>query len=456
MYHDIQGLIASNFRTDPLTRLWTYHHLDGREPEKISRIAVTGTGHQDIITKALNRIMSTEEFFNTHNYRISFVPLGLISPSNHPEIAEYLRAKLTGCFESFEILELMSTALAAKRQFLKLVEVEGNFIVFYGSAEGTFDPYHIVLALCMSMHKTNADFIKRASTAIAERTYTFPFTREEFHALDHYRNEFTKDIRSRLVNEVLTNVIKAPDFKADIRADEELLANLEREIDDLLISLKELRIQQYYYETGNVLAPGKQLADYILQYHMDKLCGIEMMSSTSIRMVLRAPMSFSDNIDVYLSRADSNTILSSRPKIVKLLSDIAERNVRLYLFGSVAINFPLKSKSDIQGLSTSQFNYFTGMEDYYAKQAIYNDHLSGHNCFGAAKMAMIKYFEQKNYEGMFDHLIYAVGSVNPYDGAAMPDTMRYIINADSRYVPIDVRTEDGWVTKTLEEYYASI
>lgn len=142
---------------------------------------------------------------------------------------------------------------------------------------------------------------------------------------------------------------------------------------------------------------------------------------------------------------------------MQLLKDIGAGLIKLYVTSVVQLRFPLDKPSHIEGMNIDNRSYFDGsMRSLYDPQLIINAHITSFNCFTTVKSLMVEYYNKQDYEAMFEQLFYGVGSCNPYDGAVMPEIMASLGRANNSRVVIDRRTPEGWISQTLEEYYASI
>lgn len=432
--------------------------IKAEHPVKVGR-NVAGYSYREMVETTLGNL---REILDYESQTIRFISLSNLRESDHPDAAELIRTGVHTSEKDAEILELLSTALQPRRKFLKIIRVEDRYLIFYdfnginqGQVYTELFP-RVLLAVMMQMFKTDGPFIQRASLAIGQAT-AYAFTSAERAAINKYEAEAT----SAMIKQHFTNYI-APKFKPksfvqEIDNIKNRMAEHKARFETALQKYNELLIKQYFYDHGGLNDDvTEKLIDFLYTYHRNKILGIAA-DSDSLRLTLRVPLTFSESIDNYVGRAYANSYLSGSPERVQLLKDIGAGLIKLYVTSVVRLYFPLDSTSQIEGIGINNRSYFDeSMRSLYDPQLIVNAHISSFNCFTTVKSLMVEYYAKQDYEAMFEQLFYGVGSCNPYDGAVMPEIMASLSRASNSKVVIDRRTPEGWISQTLEEYYASI
>jgi hypothetical protein len=80
-----------------------------------------------------------------------------------------------------------------------------------------------------------------------------------------------------------------------------------------------------------------------------------------------------------------------------------------------------------------------------------NTHITSYDCFSTSKAELQRYLQEQDGIAFTDKLIATTASVNPYDGAVMPNILeQYTLLSDQ--ATITYRTPEGWVSGTIKEY----
>lgn len=406
--------------------------------------------------------LNLRNVLDAEHQTVRFVRLSSLQESDYPEAAERIRTGVQTSEKDAEVLELLSTALQPRRKFLKIIRVEDRYVIFYD-----FNSVHqnqtyteifprVLLAVMMQMFKTDAAFIQRASLAIGQAT-AYAFTPAERASINNYEAEVSSTMIKQYFNDYIAPKFKPKSFAQEIENIRNRMAEHKSRFETALEKYNELLLKQYFYDHGGLNDDvTDRLVDFLYTYHRNKIVGM-VADSTILGLTLRVPLTFSESIDNYVGRSHANPYLSTSPKRVQLLKDIGAGLIKLYVTSVVQLRFPLDKPSHIEGVHIDNRIYFDGsMRSLYDPQLIINAHITSFNCFTTVKSLMVEYYSKQDYEAMFEQLFYGVGSCNPYDGAVMPEIMASLGRANTSRVIIDRRTPEGWISQTLEEYYASI
>lgn len=406
--------------------------------------------------------LNLRNVLDAEHQTVRFVRLSSLQESDYPEAAERIRTGVQTSEKDAEVLELLSTALQPRRKFLKIIRVEDRYVIFYdfnsvnqGQTYAEVFP-RVLLAVMMQMFKADGPFIQRASLAIGQAT-AYAFTPAERASINKYEAEVSSTMIKQYFNDYIAPKFKPKSFAQEIENIRNRMAEHKSRFETALEKYNELLLKQYFYDHGGLNDDvTDRLVDFLYTYHRNKIVGM-VADSTILRLTLRVPLTFSESIDNYVGRSHANPYLSTSPKRVQLLKDIGAGLIKLYVTSVVQLRFPLDKPSHIEGMNIDNRSYFDGsMRSLYDPQLIINAHITSFNCFTTVKSLMVEYYSKQDYEAMFEQLFYGVGSCNPYDGAVMPEIMASLGRANTSRVIIDRRTPEGWISQTLEEYYASI
>lgn len=346
-----------------------------------------------------------------------------------------------------EIYEYISTALAKPRMLFKVARVHNTFIIFYNT--GT-PAYRSLLAAMLIEQKTNMDLVTRITNAI-QHDRALTFSPEEATQLSEYRKHLQRAvIDDAILTSLRRTILKPMDFSGKIDSLRSKIEELLQRIADYQAQLKDTLMKEFAAKHGmDGQSAETELIDYLLQARSNNI-HYAFESSGELCIGLWSYLVLTQDVDNYIkaARTSSGHDLFGYPRIVRLLEDVMQGNLRIQIAGAFHIRKDSNGRWNIYGTSLERRS-ITGRVD------LVNKHITEYNCFNEGKIRMTKALERGDYIALFEQLFETTSSINVYDSTVMAKIVRNLKDM-SKTTPLQLRTPEGWINLTLEEYYATI
>lgn len=350
-------------------------------------------------------------------------------------------------FDDAEIYEYISTALSQPRTLFKLIRVRQTYFAITTSPDLI---YRSVLGTMLIENKTDMNLVTRITSAL-QKKINFEFTAEERTMLDSIRLKAQEEaFLADLDRSLKSTIFKPIDYKQRIEEINTHIESYTRSIRDYIEQLKDYELKQFAIEHG--LDGNDAFAEAIEYIKQARLNGIHYIYHAEGRLyiAIQSDLRLGADVDNYLSAAktSSNHNLYGRPKIIELLTQVKDGNIRLPMDGAFRITKHNNNDWRIDGINIDR-------QSRIGYKGLTNRHVTEYNCFQTGKNRMYTTLINGDYIAFFEQLFETVSSINVYDGAVMPKIASDLMQLSTN-TRIQVRTPDGWVTMKLGEYYATL
>lgn len=369
------------------------------------------------------------------------------------ELKEIITAK------GYEYQQLLSAALSPRNHMTVVYKIPGAEYVVITTRTNELDGYHMYLACLMTAFNTDADFVRKATTAIASNT-RLQFTTEELLQIEQYSR--TKSLKDSV--DLLISLFQGVDNQRRI---DNLQSNIDYKINELhqmLQQLKDEQIKQFYRKNG--LGANTALLEELQDY---------MKTSTNIMGIVKRPRATSneemglvvvskaylriptDDKDFFKpeARKNPNHLLYNRPYVAELLEDVMNNKLRVPIYAAYLLYLGKDSTFIVKRAATEQLP--THLQNYCTSglYGMNNRHVNQFDCFSGYKNQMTDAYYRQDIVGLLEVMTQCTASISVFDTTVMQYMIREIENM-SQDVPVKYYEDGKWNDISLGGYYEKI
>lgn len=402
------------------------------------------------ITSVINNTPALSEY----KY-ITFVPI-IVPLQNVAETAQLID-KTIAEHPNAEVYSLLSTALTLPRSMLKITKIHDEYIIFYkqfgvntSSTDKTLFYHRCLLAITLLEYPDDAALVASITKALQDKTY-YELSSEDMEVINKYKELIQQhEVMVNIEKHFKATLFKPVNYSVLIRNKVQEVNRFLESIARITADIKELQRKEFYSQAGIESNKSEELMQYIKDIGHRYILKSNAESNIlylAISSILRLPREADDYIN---NMVKPNHALAPHPKLRKLFTDVYEGNLRVPIAATISIEARRDNEIRIFG-GTSR------LDGAYNVTHLINQHIYEYDCFTEAKSKAYEYYRDNDYVGMFEQLLEAVGSINVYDNAVMNRCIAQLLHdLHTPSVNIQQRTDTGWVTKTLNQYFEEV
>jgi hypothetical protein len=444
-----------SFHSPEMQQLHAWHIVHSKEEPHVrsSIFALSGepSSAEYIVTKSDTLLAEMQVPIFMHLIGVD------VKRSNQAALRTELKAQIEA--HGYEYQQLLSAALSPRNHMTVVYKIPGAEYVVVTTRTDELSAYHMYLACLMTAFNTDADFVRRATTAIASNT-RLQFTTEEALQIEQYSR--TKSLKDSV--DLLITLFQGVDNQHRIDSLQSDIDYKVNELHQMLQKLKNEQIKQFYRKNG--LGANTALLEELQDY---------MKTSTNIMGIVKRPRATSneemgllvvskaylriptDDKDFFKpeARKNPNHLLYNRPYVAELLEDVMNNKLRVPIYAAYLLYLGKDSTFIIKRASVEQLPSHL---QSYCTSGLYgmnNRHVNQFDCFSGYKNQMQDAYYRQDIVGLLEIMTQCTASISVFDTTVMQHMIREIENM-SQDVPVKYYEDGKWNDISLGGYYEKI
>ena len=447
-----------SFHSPEMQQLHAWHTVHSEEEPHVRSTMITATVSGEPSSAEYIMTRSDTILAEMQVYPIFMHLIGVdVKRSNQAALRTELKAQIESY--GYEYQQLLSAALSPRNHMTVVYKIPGAEYVVVTTRTDELAGYHMYLACLMTAFNTDADFVRRATTAIASNT-RLQFTAEEVLQIEEYSR--TKALKDNI--NLLVSLFQGVDNQRKIDNLQNSIDSKVNELQQLLRQLKDIQVQQFYRKNG--LGADTALLEELQDYMKTStnIVGIvkrrrattteELGLLVVNKAYLRIP---TDDKDFFKpeARKSPNHLLHNRPYIAELLEDVMNNKLRVPIYAAYLLylgqdgTFIVK-RATVEHLPPHLESYCTS-----GLYGMNNRHVNQFDCFSGYKNQMTDAYYRQDMIGLLEIMTQCTASISVFDTTVMQHMIREIDNM-SQNVPVKYYEEGKWNDISLGGYYEKI